>query len=252
MSEEKNVRAWWSKTPLPGNYGDILTPFYIFHETKLKAVHTKSREGVLFGAGSIIRLARNNCTIWGSGAISRKDKVNHRLKIVAVRGPRTRDILMKQGIKCPEIYGDPVLLLHRFINDKVDKLYEIGIIPHYMDYLRVSNMFKDKNVLVINILEGIKEVTSLIRQCNVIISSSLHGLISAHAYNIPYAWVKFSDRLTGDDTKFFDFAESVGVSLKHSWVKNPTDIGFVNIVNPKKCKEMVDKLWEVCPFRLDR
>jgi hypothetical protein len=49
-----------------------------------------------------------------------------------------------------------------------------------------------------------------INQCDVIITSSLHALITAHAYGIPAAWVIFSDAPLGDGIKFHDYFASCG------------------------------------------
>ncbi|WP_156383835.1 hypothetical protein [Methylobacterium sp. Leaf456] len=46
--------------------------------------------------------------------------------------------------------------------------------------------------------------------CRRILSSSLHGLILAHAYGIPATWLKISDRPLGDDFKFRDYWASIG------------------------------------------
>jgi hypothetical protein len=46
--------------------------------------------------------------------------------------------------------------------------------------------------------------------CRRIISSSLHGIIFAHAFDIPAAWVKISPRVIGDGFKFFDYYSSIG------------------------------------------
>jgi hypothetical protein len=46
------------------------------------------------------------------------------------------------------------------------------------------------------------------------LSSSLHGLIVAHAYGIPAVWCDFADRphaIAGDGTKFHDYFASIGL-----------------------------------------
>ena len=48
--------------------------------------------------------------------------------------------------------------------------------------------------------------------CEVIVSSSLHGLIIADAYGIPTVWAKFGNDINGNDFKFYDYYWSLGMS----------------------------------------
>jgi len=55
-----------------------------------------------------------------------------------------------------------------------------------------------------------------ISSCETIMSTSLHGIIGAHAYGIPAAHVTTSNtcNLWGDGTKFLDYYASVGLIHK--------------------------------------
>lgn len=46
--------------------------------------------------------------------------------------------------------------------------------------------------------------------CNLIISSSLHGLIVSDVYNIPNVWVEFAGAIGGDHFKYLDYFQFVG------------------------------------------
>ena len=129
----------------------------------------------------------------------------------AVRGPQTRAFLIDKGYDVPEIYGDPALLLPQYYKPKIEKKFKLGIIPHYSDYELVEEWYKDEDhINIINLMTlSIESTTDEILKCHKIVSSSLHGIIVAHAYGIPAVWQKFSENLFGDDIKFQDYFESV-------------------------------------------
>lgn len=167
--------------------------------------------------GSIVDLLGDNKTIiWGAGAISGNKKLDKKpYKVLCVRGPLTRDYLLRQGIDCPECYGDPALLLPQIYSPKINKKYKVGIIPHYVDLnnaLIRDWVKEDKAVKLIDIVhyKHWHDIIDEINSCEFIISSSLHGLIVSDAYNIPNVWVEFSNKVYGAGFKFHDYYASIG------------------------------------------
>lgn len=208
------MKLWWSRTPLPGNFGDVLTPI-IFSHYGVKYEWTSLSHASAISTGSTISLAGDGVHVYGSGAIGREYRINKGAIFHWVRGPLTAEILRKQGGTCPDIYGDPAMLLPRIFNRDIEPIKEIGIFPHYVDLEKCHGE-------VISPLEPPETVIRKIWQCKRIISSSLHGIIAAHAYGIPAAWVKMGSKLTGDDIKFHDHAMSVGLpEMPLSTMDNP-------------------------------
>jgi hypothetical protein len=201
------LRVWWPTSPKPGNMGDVLTPV-ILRALGFAVRYADVRSAHLIATGSIVRLARPGVAVWGSGAMFGSDRPTPNARYLAVRGPLTREVVMRAGGQCPEVYGDPALLLPRFHNGTMEKTHELGVVPHYRDRDHMSAGTITINPLAANPLV----VVDRIRSCRSIVSSSLHGIIVAHAYGIPAAWI-YSPRLNGDGTKFRDYAASVGVEL---------------------------------------
>ncbi len=213
------MKVFWYHKPKPGNFGDILTPL-ILKSYGYSVEHAVLEQADYVMVGSIAKITLPQHTVLGSGIMTANPKLCSESTWIWARGPRTRRAVLANSGYCPEIYGDPAMLLPRVIKPAAEKKYSVGITPHYVDYEQVKELYP--NYKVINLLnDDPTEVVEEITACERIISSSLHGIIAAHAYGIPAAWVKFSDRLSGDDTKFHDHYESVGISAVLSSVESP-------------------------------
>ena len=155
-----------------------------------------------------------NDIVWGTGCIDYNEIGKPPKKVYAVRGPLTRNELIKKEISTPEIYGDPALLFPEIYNPSKNIKYKYGVIPHYIDFtdpnsLTIIKHLQSQGVKIINITAGIFHFIDELVQCENILSSSLHGLIAADAYNIPNIRIKLSNKLVGGDFKFNDYALSV-------------------------------------------
>lgn len=181
------------------------------------------------------------------------------LKVFAVRGPLTRNFLLSKGILCPEVYGDPALLLPLHYKPKVVKKYKLGIIPHYVDaenkYIQDILESNPNDVLIISMSKYKKwyEIIDNICMCECVVSSSLHGLIVSDAYCIPNNWVSFSNNVAGGAFKYQDYFMSVGRSIdKPLLIDHPMSIDV--IIN--SCKSWhpihfdLKPLLNSCPFKL--
>lgn len=204
--------AWWSRAPSPGNLGDMLTPV-VLRGIGVPVRWAPYRSAEIMAIGSVIRFARPQHTVWGSGAMRASDRPTLRARYLAVRGPRTRACVEAAGGTCPEVYGDPAMLLPEFTTESVPRVHDLGIVPHYVDHDSVKRAYPDERVIEVLRADPM-EVVREIRECRAVVSSSLHGIIVAHAFGIPTAWFRWSDGLNGDDTKFHDHADAVGVALK--------------------------------------
>lgn len=258
LSKDEIPVYWWNGDGNK-NFGDLIGPYLVEKISGRKPVWVNPKycfRKHYFVAGSILWSARRNSVIWGSGIISREEKINKPKKIFAVRGPLTRKRLLDLGYFCPEVYGDPGLLLPLFYQPKIKKKYKLGVIPHYVDYKKIKKM-ASKNILVINLLDPVEKVIDDICLCKRTISSSLHGLITSHAYGIPSVWVEFSDKLIGDRTKFKDYFLSIGIkenpplNLKEMNLNYKELIKLIDKKHNNKIKFDRKKLLSACPFKIN-
>ncbi|QYA27128.1 polysaccharide pyruvyl transferase family protein [Gramella sp. MT6] len=248
------------------NYGDLLSKYLVekISGKKVEWVQPKKipwyrldKSNVL-AAGSIIHHATKSSFVWGSGIIDHDQKVA-KANFRAVRGPQTRQYLNDLGYHCPEVFGDPAILLPLYFKPKVEKKHRVGIVPHYHDFKAVSEQYPDnKDIKIIDLMTlDVENVTRQILECEKIISSSLHGLIVAHAYEIPAIWVKFSNKLFGNDIKFRDYFESVNIAYGESFlwkeIKSNEDIerkftDRINLPSRNIIKKIQEDLLDTCPF----
>lgn len=220
-----------------------------------KFISHKHKHNVHFNIGSTLQWAGSNSIIWGSGFISDDSLLNPEVEtrnIYAVRGPLT---LKKINNHNNDIaLGDPAVLLPLIYKPNVNKKYKIGIIPHYKD--KNSDWIKiNKNltgVRLINIECGInwKSFINDILECEIIISSSLHGLIMADCYKIPSVWISLSQEINGGNFKFLDYYYSQNnFNPLHRDIKIGDKI-FDIIKEARLNQDIIDKekLLKSCPF----
>ena len=165
--------------------------------------------------GSTIGMEGNTSTIvWGAGLISENACQNLQIKkFCAVRGPKTRDTLTEHGFECPDVYGDPALLLPLYYRPDMKKKYRIGIIPHYVDTCIFEHSKNDNRGVLVISPGGYSDWHEFIDQivsCESIVSSSLHGLIIAEAYGIKSKWMEIVGSEMRDRFKYDDFYFSIG------------------------------------------
>jgi pyruvyltransferase len=202
---------WWDDRKHGANFGDAVSPM-IVKALSGKRIHKVREAGVprLLACGSIIKWARPGDSIWGTGHASISHETAHGVQVHAVRGPITRASLQAHAVPCPPVYGDPAILLPFLYGPRTAKRrYKLGVVPHYVDHLHAEsvlrNIMKSEDVLMIDVQSGPANVIDSICSCEVIASSSLHGIIAAEAYGIPSVWVEFGDGISGGGMKFRDY-----------------------------------------------
>lgn len=214
------------------NFGDYLSlklveritggPTHLFKRKRF------NNEKKLLAIGSILVFALDEDVIWGTGLNGKRTDKYHfqftNLDVRAVRGPLTRQFLKDNfQIDCPEIYGDPALLIPYFFPEferKQNPKYEYIIIPHYSE----KKLFpKEEYENVVYPTDPWDEVIEKITDSQFVISSSLHGIIVAEAFGIPARFLKITDHepllkyqdyYLGTNRPYFQYAASVEEALE--------------------------------------
>lgn len=171
----------------------------------------------------IKRLFRPAIAVWGTGFIQDQIFKNYypirKMKIYAVRGHLTYERLKKYGLVKPSdniVIADPGLLAAKLVDtSKINKKYDLGIIPHYVDQNNpLLNNIKVKNSIVLDITKSPMDFLHDIAECKTVISSAMHGLIAADSLGIPNIRMILSDKITGGDYKFNDYYSAFDIK-KH-------------------------------------
>lgn len=207
---------WWDGL---ANFGDSIGPLLVSKILGVSPVNARqwSRAGnTLYSVGSITTsIDRDDVTVWGSGLLaplSDRQIMNLRqrknVRVLAVRGKYTQlELESKLGWQVPSVYGDPALLLPKFYpveRDEAVSSRKIALILHWEHAKHLENV--DDGIDVINVGDDARLVVEQIAASSVCISSSLHGIIVAQAYGIPWIWLQVSDhKLHSSNFKFDDF-----------------------------------------------
>lgn len=208
-----------------GNFGDEITKDIILKLFGYNSIWKPVNECEIIGAGSVIESTLNEASnniinIWGSGFIIPGETYNtsniKNIHFCAVRGHISRDRLGNPDI----VTGDPGLLANIVYKRSSQRSEKIGVVVHYVDedQLVVQRMKKDDRFIMIDPIDSPQNVVKKITECQLILSSSLHGLVFADSFGIPNAHIRLSDKVVGGNYKFRDYYSAIGITY------HPADI----------------------------
>lgn len=224
---------FWDARPRMGfsNFGDALS-VSVVEKILGKSITTTTNPSInqkkLLAIGSIVNYAKDGDVLWGTGINGkypqRSDYDFNNLDVRAVRGPLTRKRLLEMGIPCPEVYGDPTLLLPILFPEfqiPSSPSQEYIVIPHFSD----EALFKHLPNMV-SVKEEWETVVKKILDSKFVISSALSGVIVAEAFGIPARLIispnenntetifKYSDYYFGTNRNNYRYATSIEEALE--------------------------------------
>lgn len=168
------------------NFGDLLGPVVVRRVLEQRGLPdaAASTPAKLFSIGSVLHFARDGDVVWGSGVNGKVAAEEHqfsRLDVRAVRGPLTRAFLTDRGIHVPEVYGDPALLLgHLWPRLRAEpKRHRLTVVPNLHDHAST------RHPQAINPRGNLWRIITRIARSELVVGSSLHGIIVADALGIP-------------------------------------------------------------------
>jgi len=203
----------------PFNLGDCLGEEIVRYMLEQKGIDIDkpvSKTKHLYSVGSNIQGGYQSATIWGSGMLLpmtkwevRLQKLSHRrLDIRALRGPLTKDYLEKTyGYHCPDIFGDPAILMPLVYQPMVSKQHDYLVIPQFCREDDFRNEHPGERMVSMN-TDDYRSVIDEIVASNIVYTSSLHGIILAEAYGVPAVFFRWLGKKI--DFKYLDYYYSTG------------------------------------------
>lgn len=256
LKKNKVNLIYWKKQV---NLGDTLAPVILDWMLKRKGIEANQsaeKTYALATVGSIVDLGRFDATIWGSGLQSFESLINiskahyKKLDIRAVRGPYTRQALLDCGYRCPEIYGDPgILMPDIYMPENIVKKDKVALVNHYS--IREPDAKKhNENVEILNIKTAdYKGFIDSLCCAKKVVSSSLHGIILAESYGIPAVFL-LADPKNKEILKYYDwyfstnrFSVKIALSLEEALFIEPMQL-------PDNLEIMKKQLIQAFPYDL--
>ncbi|BDZ54899.1 polysaccharide pyruvyl transferase family protein [Agromyces marinus] len=198
--------TWWDGHP---NFGDDLTP-WLLPEYGIAPVHRVAAKARLAGVGSILEFLPEDFAgaIWGSGLMYGRPHPLPHAEVLAVRGHLTRELI---GAPEDVALGDPGILVARR-RERPKARWDVALVPHghhrsHEPFMSMADSV-DLRVHVVNVHQPAARVVREIASAEAVVTTSLHGLVTADAYGIPATWTMLEPPLSGGPFKFHDY-ESV-------------------------------------------
>lgn len=188
--------VWWRPPDGSVNFGDALSRVVVSRMLAERGHDLEEQVSAprrLLAIGSILHFARDGDVVWGSGVNGKIEPEAHRfasLDVRAVRGPRTAAFLRARGIRVPDVFGDPALLVPSLFPGRFERAIreECVVVPNLHDLGRLS-----REARVVSPLLGWNEVVRRVAGARRVVASSLHGIVLADAFGVPVNYLRVSE-----------------------------------------------------------
>lgn len=205
---------WWN---VKENVGDVISGViykWMLEQKNVDPDIPVKKTVHLMTVGSLIGMMPYDAVIWGSGIhtilttnkiINNKNRV--KFDIRAVRGPVTKHILNFCGYNCENCcMGDPAVIMPLiYTPEESEKKYKYSIIRH----LKNNDEPQDSSAHYINVnTSDYKHFINEICASELVLSSSLHGIILAEVYGVPAVFV--NENMDNELMKFYDWYFATG------------------------------------------
>jgi len=161
-----------------GNFGDLIGPLIVRElVAQLGLGYARDRRRLL-SVGSILHFARPGDVVWGAGRNAKSPGVIEGLDLRAVRGPRTAAAY--PGVPA---LGDPALLLGGLRPELVvapPQRSGVAIVPNLNELAEVRRRRE-----VVNPRAPLERVLRRLASSELVVGSSLHGIVVAEALGVP-------------------------------------------------------------------
>jgi pyruvyltransferase len=221
------IKLYWCARLVRGrkNFGDWMSPELVRQLSGREVEYAEVGRADLVAVGSILHRIpthwwNRRVDVWGTGLMYGDKPVRARHRYHAVRGRETARML---GLNSIPAFGDPGLLVDRLLPDysEIPKRWDVGVVPHHthQDHAGIQALSaRLPGVRILDILSDTREFLMQLAACRFVLSSSLHGLVTADAFQIPNAWVIVEDELRGGKFKFRDYYSIFGLEAVATWI----------------------------------
>lgn len=214
------IPLMWADGPIPGNYGDWLSPYIITRFLNVNVVHVSevwpAKKRHLIALGSILSLANEHSVVIGSGISAYKEVLDTKATLVSVRGPYTNIHVENNGGEACGRFGDIGFLLRRIYTPKATERRGVLVVRHIQHQSIPISLDADFREISIHRSrpDDIEKFISELHGAELVATSAMHCFITCVSYSIPCVLFSMGDwksSVPGDGVKYKDSLAGVGL-----------------------------------------
>jgi hypothetical protein len=241
--------AWWPR-PLPGNFGDWLSPLVLSANTdrsiEYQSLTAPTHEPHIVSIGSVGRFVKPSSIVVGTGISSSDIAIDRKANYISLRGPITAQLVMQCGGPSVESFGDPGALICRILpmergltNGRMALVRHFAhanlpiALPGHMDELSVLVSHPD----------AIRSFVAELNRYDAVVTSAMHVMVICHSYGVPCSLITFEgfeSTVHGTGIKYKDYSLGAGLENVYEPIVVPSDlrrVSFESILSKEKISE---------------